>query len=202
MAVIPVNKGHPAGLYYLFFTEMWERFSYYGMRSLLVYYMIKQLMFTQGHASSIYGLYTGLVYFTPFFGGILADRYLGQRKTVFLGGILMAIGHFLMAVQSLFYPAMAFLIIGCGAFKPNISTQVGSLYEKGDHRRDRAFSIFYMGINLGAFFSPLVCVTLGELYGWHWGFGAAGVGMLVGLVVYALGQKHLAPDRIMMKASN
>lgn len=202
MAVIPVNKGHPAGLYYLFFTEMWERFSYYGMRSLLVYYMTKQLMFTQGHSSSIYGLYTGLVYFTPFFGGILADRYLGQRKTVFLGGILMAIGHFLMAVQSLFYLAMAFLIIGCGAFKPNISTQVGSLYEKGDHRRDRAFSIFYMGINLGAFFSPLVCGTLGELYGWHWGFGAAGVGMLVGLVVYALGQKHLAPDRIMMKASN
>lgn len=201
MAATALKKGHPTGLYYLFFTEMWERFSYYGMRALLIYYMTKQLMFTQEHASHIYGLYTGLVYFTPFFGGILADRYLGQRKTVFLGGILMAIGHFLMAVQSLFYPAMAFLIVGCGAFKPNISTQVGSLYEKGDHRRDRAFSIFYMGINLGAFFSPLVCGTLGERYGWHWGFGAAGVGMLVGLFVYTLGQKHLAPDQIMMNAS-
>lgn len=201
MTAYSEKKGHPAGLYFLFFTEMWERFSYYGMRSLLVYYMMKQLMFTQEHASSIYGLYTGLVYFTPFFGGILADRYLGQRKTVFLGGIIMAIGHFLMAVQSLFYPAMACLIIGCGAFKPNISTQVGSLYEAGDPRRDRAYSIFYMGINLGAFFSPLVCGTLGEVYGWHWGFGAAGIGMLLGLAVYTLGQKHLAPDQIMLNAS-
>ncbi|HPO12423.1 MAG TPA: peptide MFS transporter [Candidatus Hydrogenedentes bacterium] len=201
MTAFSEKKGHPAGLYFLFFTEMWERFSYYGMRSLLVYYMMKQLMFSQEHASSIYGLYTGLVYFTPFFGGILADRYLGQRKTVFLGGIIMAIGHFLMAVQSLFYPAMAFLIIGCGAFKPNISTQVGGLYEAGDPRRDRAYSIFYMGINLGAFFSPLVCGTLGEVFGWHWGFGAAGVGMLLGLAVYTLGQKHLAPDQIMLNAS-
>jgi POT family proton-dependent oligopeptide transporter len=198
---IGVRRGHPAGLYYLFFTEMWERFSYYGMRSLLVYYMTKHLMFTQEHSSSIYGIYTGFVYFTPFFGGILADRYLGQRKTVILGGVLMAIGHFLMALESMFYPAMIFLILGNGAFKPNISTQVGSLYEPGDHRRDRAFSIFYMGINLGAFFSPLICGTLGERYGWHWGFGAAGVGMLVGLLVYILGQKHLAPDQIMKKAS-
>ncbi len=201
MAETAVRRTHPVGLYYLFFTEMWERFSYYGMRSLLVYYMTKQLMFTQGHSSSIYGLYTGFVYFTPFFGGILADRYLGQRKSVILGAVLMAIGHFLMAVQSLFYPALFFLILGNGAFKPNISTQVGGLYEAGDHRRDRAFSIFYMGINLGAFFSPLICGTLGEKYGWHWGFGAAGVGMLVGLGVYLLGQKHLASDRIMMKAA-
>lgn len=195
------RRGHPVGLYYLFFTEMWERFSYYGMRALLVYYMMKQLSFSQEKASSIYGLYTGLIYFTPLFGGILADRYLGQRKSVFLGGIVMAIGHFLMAFQSMFYPAMLFLILGCGAFKPNISTQVGNLYEPGDPRKDRAFSIFYMGINLGAFFSPLVCGTLGEVYGWHWGFGAAGVGMLLGLVIYTLGQKHLAPDRIMQQAA-
>jgi POT family proton-dependent oligopeptide transporter len=201
MAEIAANNRQPTGLYYLFFTEMWERFSYYGMRSLLVYYMTKHLMFTQEQSSSIYGLYTGFVYFTPFFGGILADRYLGQRRTVILGGILMAIGHFLMAVESMFYFAIVFLIFGNGAFKPNISTQVGSLYEKGDHRRDRAFSVFYMGINLGAFFSPLICGTLGELYGWHWGFGAAGVGMLVGLIVYVCGQKHLAPDQIMKKAS-
>jgi POT family proton-dependent oligopeptide transporter len=141
------------------------------------------------------------VYFTPFFGGIIADRWLGQRKSVIVGAVLMAIGHFLMAVQSLFYPALFFLIVGCGAFKPNISTQVGSLYAPGDPRRDRAFSIFYMGINLGAFFSPLICGTLGEVYGWHWGFGAAGVGMIAGLIIYLSGQKYLAPDRIMRQAA-
>lgn len=192
---------HPVGLYYLFFTEMWERFSYYGMRALLVYYMTKQLMFAQDKASMIYGLYTGFVYFTPFFGGLLADRYLGQRKTVVIGGVLMAIGHFLMAFESLFFPALTFLVIGNGAFKPNISTQVGNLYPDGDHRRDRAFSLFYMGINLGAFFSPLICGTLGEVYGWHYGFGAAGIGMVVGLIIYLLGQKHLAADNIMKKAA-
>jgi POT family proton-dependent oligopeptide transporter len=178
---------------------MWERFSYYGMRSLLVYYMIKHLQFTQERSSQIYGLYTGFVYFTPLFGGMLADRLLGQRRTVILGGVLMAIGHFLMAVESLFFPALIFLILGNGAFKPNISTQVGALYPPGDHRRDRAFSIFYMGINLGAFFSPLVCGTLGEKIGYHWGFGAAGVGMVIGLLVFLRGQKHLAADLIMQK---
>jgi len=193
------NRRHPAGLYVLFFTEMWERFSYYGMRSLLVYYMIKHLQFTQERSSQIYGLYTGFVYFTPLFGGMLADRVLGQRRTVILGGVLMAIGHFLMAVESLFFPALMFLILGNGAFKPNISTQVGALYPQGDHRRDRAFSIFYMGINLGAFFSPLVCGTLGEKIAYHWGFGAAGVGMVTGLLIYLWGQKHLAPDLIMQQ---
>ncbi len=190
---------HPPGLYVLFFTEMWERFSYYGMRSLLVYYMIKHLQFTQEHSSRIYGLYTGFVYFTPLFGGMLADRLLGQRRTVILGGVLMAIGHFLMAFERLFFPALAFLILGNGAFKPNISTQVGALYPPGDHRRDRAFSLFYMGINLGAFFSPIVCGTLGEKVGFHWGFVAAGVGMVIGLLVYLSGQRHLAPDLIMQK---
>ena len=198
-AALRVDKlqKHPPGLYVLFFTEMWERFSYYGMRSLLVYYMIKHLQFTQVRSSEIYGLYTGFVYFTPLFGGLLADRVLGQRRTVVLGGVLMAAGHFLMAVESLFFPALLFLILGNGAFKPNISTQVGSLYPPGDRRRDRAFSLFYMGINLGAFFSPLVCGTLGEKIGFHWGFGAAGVGMVIGLLVYLRGQKHLAPDLIM-----
>ncbi|HAM49315.1 MAG TPA: MFS transporter [Nitrospiraceae bacterium] len=193
------SQRHPTGLYVLFFTEMWERFSYYGMRSLLVYYMIKHLQFTQERSSEIYGLYTGFVYFTPLFGGMLADRLLGQRRTVILGAVLMAIGHFLMAVERTFFPALIFLILGNGAFKPNISTQVGALYHQGDHRRDRAFSVFYMGINLGAFFSPLVCGTLGEKIGFHWGFGCAGVGMVVGLVVYLRGQKYLAPDLIMQK---
>ena len=196
------KRGHPKGLYFLFFTEMWERFSYYGMRALLIYYMTKHLMFSQQYASHVYGVYTGFVYFTPFFGGLLADRYLGQRRTVVLGALLMAVGHFFMAVQSLFYPALLFLILGNGAFKPNISTQVGTLYPQGDQRRDRAFSIFYLGINLGAFFSPLVCGTLGELYGWHYGFGAAGVGMLAGLAIYLKGQNHLAPDYLGVCESN
>ncbi len=212
--------GHPKGLYILFFTEMWERFSYYGMRSLLVLYMVNYLFIQpdvgqkvlgfvaikgalesvfgplaiQPLSSQIYGLYTGFVYFTPFFGGMLADRVLGQRKTVVIGGILMAIGHFLMAVEGMFFVALMFLILGNGAFKPNISTQVGLLYPEGDPRRDSAFTIFYMGINLGAFLSPLVCGTLGQTVGWHWGFGAAGVGMLLGLTLYLWGQKHLAPD--------
>jgi POT family proton-dependent oligopeptide transporter len=187
--------GHPKGLYILFFTEMWERFSYYGMRTLLIYYMIKQLLFTQADASQIYGLYTGLVYFTPFFGGILADRLWGPRRMVIAGGVLMAIGHFVMAFESLFFPALALLIIGNGAFKPNISTQVGSLYPPDDPRRDRAFSLFYVGINVGAFLSPLICGTLGEVYGWHYGFGAAGVGMVVGLGIYLWGQRWLGPDQ-------
>jgi len=215
--------GHPPGLFILFFTEMWERFSYYGMRSLLVLYMVNHLflrpdvgqkvlgfaaikgglewifgpMAIQPLSSQIYGLYTAFVYLTPFFGGLLADRVLGQRKTVILGAILMAIGHFLMAVENLFFPALLFLIMGNGAFKPNISTQVGTLYPPGDPRRDRAFTIFYMGINLGAFFSPLVCGTLGQKLGWHYGFGAAGVGMVLGLFLYLWGQRYLSPDLIM-----
>ena len=213
--------GHPAGLFVLFLTEMWERFSYYGMRSLLVLYMVNHLFVqpdvgarvlgfdavrgmyeslfhtsfsAQPLGSWVYGLYTGFVYFTPFFGGLLADRILGQRRTVVIGGVLMAIGHFLMASERLFFPALLFLILGNGCFKPNISTQVGLLYPPGDKRRDSAFSIFYVGINLGAFLAPLVCGTLGQRVGWHFGFGAAGVGMVLGLVFYLLNQKHLAPD--------
>lgn len=218
--------GHPAGLYVLFATEMWERFSYYGMRALLVLYMTNYLlsdpsraaevmgypalesflvsvfgkMNVQQMGSQIYGLYTGFVYFTPFFGGILADQVLGQYRTVYLGGILMAIGHFLMASEKMFLLALLFLILGNGCFKPNISTQVGNLYAPGDSRRDGAFTIFYMGINLGAFFSPLICGTLGQKVGWHYGFGAAGVGMLLGLVFYWLGS-GLVPQDTLAEAS-
>lgn len=214
--------GQPVGLFVLFFTEMWERFSYYGMRALLVLYMTSHLikatqagtyvfgfgalqtgleaafgpLGVQPLASQIYGLYTGFVYFTPFFGGILADRFFGQRKTVVLGAVLMSIGHFLMAFEQFFLLALFFLILGNGCFKPNISTQVGNLYPPGDHRRDGAFTIFYMGINLGAFFSPLICGTLGQVYGWHYGFAAAGIGMVIGLMVYLAGQRYLAPDNI------
>lgn len=212
--------GHPIGLYVLFLTEMWERFSFYGMRALLVLYMANYLLldpartadiigYTALHetlikvfgpltvqqlSSQIYGLYTGFVYFTPFFGGLLADRILGQYRTVYLGGILMAIGHFLMASEKAFLLALLFLILGNGCFKPNISTQVGSLYKDGDPRRDRAFTIFYMGVNLGAFFSPFVCGTLGQKVGWHWGFGAAGIGMILGLIVYWLGSGLVPKD--------
>ena len=214
--------GHPIGLFILFFTEMWERMSYYGMRALLVLYMTQYLFVDQGRsratlgydglhsaiervfghqnvqqlASQVYGLYTGLVYLTPFFGGLLADRVLGQRKSVYVGGVLMMIGHFLMAAESLFFVALFFLILGNGCFKPNISTQVGRLYGQEDHRRDGAFTIFYMGINLGAFFAPLVCGTLGQKVAWHYGFMAAGVGMACGLVVYYFGQRYLAPDTL------
>jgi proton-dependent oligopeptide transporter, POT family len=201
--------GHPRALTYLFATEMWERFSYYGMRALLVLYMVKYLLDPQHagevlgltafrhalefvfgplppqpFASQIYGFYTGLVYLTPIFGGLLADRVLGQRRTVILGATLMAIGHFMMAFEHLFLIALGVLILGNGAFKPNISTQVGALYAPGDRRRDRAFSIFYVGINVGAFLAPLVCGTLGEELGWHYGFAAAGVGMTTGLIIY------------------
>ncbi len=265
---------HPPGLVILFFAEMWERFSYYGMRGLLKLYMANYLFVTvrqtlQGggydgagepsqvigwgflqsllgsadpaelqacigpkvealmkgdadggiapvaadlaqkiaeqtcvannHGSVLYGWYTGLVYLTPLFGGIIADRWLGQRKTVLVGGTLMAIGHFVMAIESSFFIALLLLILGNGAFKPNISTQVGNLYPAGDPRRDGAFTLFYMGINLGAFICNFVCGTLAAVYGWHYGFGAAGVGMVLGLVVYTLGQKHLAPDNLAKK---
>ena len=213
--------GHPKGLSFLFATEMWERFSYYGMRALLVLYMVKYLLqpgraetvigyatvkggleflfgplAVQPLASHLYGLYTGLVYLTPIFGGLLADRWLGQRRTVVLGAALMALGHFMMAFEPLFLFALTVLILGNGAFKPNISTQVGGLYAPGDPRRDRAFSIFYVGINLGAFLAPLVCGTLGEELGWHYGFTAAGIGMTIGLAIYLYALPTLPPDHL------
>jgi proton-dependent oligopeptide transporter, POT family len=213
--------GHPRGLAFLFGTEMWERFSYYGMRALLVLYMVKYILLpgnseqviglatlrstlesifgplgTQPFASQIYGLYTAFVYLTPIFGGLLADRVLGQRHTVIIGAVLMAIGHFMMAFEPLLLFALLILILGNGAFKPNISTQVGGLYAPGDARRDRAFSIFYVGINVGAFLSPLVCGTLGERWGWHYGFAAAGIGMLIALAIYLFGLRELPPDEL------
>ncbi len=218
--------GHPRALSFLFATEMWERFSYYGMRALLVLYMVEYLLkpAQAGHvvglagfrsaleavfgplslqplASQIYGFYTGLVYLTPIFGGLLADRLLGQRRTVILGAALMAAGHFMMAFERLFLFALLLLILGSGCFKPNISTQVGSLYASGDRRRDRAFSIFYVGINLGAFFSPLVCGTLGEEVGWHYGFAAAGVGMTAGLIIYLIATPTLPKDAFSARAA-
>lgn len=182
---------HPKGLYLLFTVEMWERFSYYGMRALLVLYMTKFFMMSTEKAGHLYGTYTGLVYFTPLIGGYLADRYFGQRSCIIVGGILMAIGEFVLMVPSItfFYAALIFIILGNGLFKPNISTIVGNLYEKGDPRRDGGFTIFYMGINLGALLSPLVCGTLGEKIGWHYGFGAAGVGMILGVLTLLWGQK-------------
>jgi POT family proton-dependent oligopeptide transporter len=185
------SAGHPKGLYVLFFAEAWERFSYYGMRALLVLYLVNQMEFPREEALSIYAMYTGLVYLTPMFGGLLADRYLGGRKAVIIGGSVMALGHLAMAFEPLLYVALGLLIIGNGFFKPNISTIVGGLYEEGDPRRDGGFTIFYMGINLGAFFSPLVCGSLGENVGWHYGFSAAGVGMVIGLIVFVFGQKLL-----------
>lgn len=184
--------GHPVGLYVLFFTEMWERFSYYGMRGLLMLYMVNYFLWTHKDASRIYKWYTGLVYLTPILGGYLADRYLGNKRAVIIGALLMAIGHFLMAFEAIhiFYAALIFLIIGNGFFKPNMSTQVGRLYPINDPRRDGAYTIFYMGINLGAFLSPLICGWLAEntIGKYHSGFTMAGIGMVFGLVIYLVGQ--------------
>lgn len=216
--------GHPIGLTNLFTTEMWERFSYYGMRAILVLYLVNYLlkpeafehvlggsvmrsalewMFNGGQhmaiqplSSVIYGLYTALVYLTPFFGGIIADRWIGQRFSVIVGGVIMAAAQFVLFLPHTFFVGLLLLIIGNGFFKPNISTQVGNLYETGDSRVDRAFSIFYVGINVGAFFSPLVCGSLGQYYGYQWGFFAAGVGMTLGVINYLLALRTLPLDRI------
>lgn len=196
------KRGHPPGLYVLFGAEMWERFSYYGMRALLVLYLTNHLGVSRENALDVYATYTGLVYLTPLLGGVMADRYLGQRKSVLIGGILMALGHFAMAFEPFLNLALGLLILGNGFFKPNISTMVGQLYPQGDSRRDGAYTIFYMGINLGAFVAPLACGALGESdrFGWHYGFGLAGVGMVLGLLNFAffqktLGQAGFAPGR-------
>jgi POT family proton-dependent oligopeptide transporter len=190
--------GHPRGLSTLFFTEMWERFSYYGMRALLILFMTAApaaggLGFDTATAGAVYGLYTAMVYLTTVPGGWIADRLIGQRRGVLYGGILIASGHFSMAVPYLttFYLGLALIVIGTGLLKGNISVLVGQLYAPGDHRRDSGFSIYYMGINTGAFLAPLVCGYLGQRVDWHLGFAAAGVGMVLGLVQYVLGGKHL-----------
>jgi proton-dependent oligopeptide transporter, POT family len=216
--------GHPRGLGYIAFTEAWERFSYYGMQSLLVLYMVHRLLHPghiegiagfvpfhhllesiyRGHldvqplASAIFGLYTGLVYLTPIAGGFIADRLLGRTRTITIGALLMAAGHFLMAFDVTFLLALTCLVTGVGCFKGNLASQVGALYPTGDNRRADAFQIYYIFVNAGVIISPLVAGTLGEIYGWHWGFGAAGVGMLIGLTIYLSGRKWLPPDSLVV----
>jgi POT family proton-dependent oligopeptide transporter len=212
--------GHPRGLGYIAFAEAWERFSYYGMQTLLVLYMTHRLLLP-GHvehvagfepfrhlletiyrgrldiqplASAVFGLYTGLVYVTPIAGGLIADRLLGRTSTVTIGALLMSAGHFLMAFDFSFLLALLCLLAGVGCFKGNLASQVGALYPKGDNRRADAFQIYYLFINGGVIISPLITGTLGEKVGWHWGFGAAGVGMVIGLVIYLAGRKYLPPD--------
>ena len=186
--------GHPKGLFVCFATEMWERFSYYGMRALLILYLTKHWEFTDATSYLIYGAYTSLVYIMPVFGGMLADQILGSKKAVTYGAILLVFGHLGMTVESneqIFYLSLALIVSGVGFLKPNISTMVGALYEQGDPRRDSGFTIFYMGINIGAFTATLLCGYLGEQVGWAYGFGAAGIGMLFGLIIFLWGQKYL-----------
>ena len=193
--------GHPVGLYVLFFTEMWERFSYYGMRAILVLYLVAQtqgdnagLGWTNGEALALYGWYTMLVYVASIPGGWIADQFLGQKKSVLYGGILLVAGHSILAIEEMwaFYTGLGLIIAGVGMLKPNISTMVGGLYRQGDIRRDKGFTIFYIGINVGAFLSSIIVGYVGEVHGWHYGFGLAGIGMALGLLQYLLGQKHLA----------
>ncbi|MBR9756757.1 MAG: peptide MFS transporter [Algicola sp.] len=192
--------GHPIGLYVLFFTEMWERFSYYGMRAILVLYLVAQttdanagLGWTNAEALALYGWYTMLVYVASIPGGWIADKFLGQKKSVLYGGILLVAGHSVLAIEQMwaFYTGLGLIIAGVGMLKPNISTMVGGLYKPGDIRRDKGFTIFYIGINVGAFLSSLIVGYVGEVHGWHYGFGLAGIGMALGLLQYVLGQKHL-----------
>ena len=193
--------GHPRGLFVLFYAEMWERFSYYGMRALLVLYLTKHWLYGDGQANLIYGAYGALVYITPVLGGVIADRYLGQRKAVIFGGILLALGHGLMAVEgvggqadptiNVFWAALAFIIVGSGFLKANISVIVGQLYKMTDVRRDAAYTIFYMGVNVGAALGTILVGYLGETIGWSYGFGLAGIGMVVGLIIFVIGRPAL-----------
>jgi POT family proton-dependent oligopeptide transporter len=187
--------GHPRGLSTLFFTEMWERFSYYGMRAFLILYMVNALGFTDKYAGKIYGNYTAGVWAAAIVGGIIADRWLGQYKSVLIGGIIIALGHFTLALHALpfFYAGLSLIVIGTGLLKPNVSGVVGALYDPADTRRDAGFSIFYMGINLGAFIGPIIAGWLAQKVDWHLGFACAGVGMSLGLVQYVLGRRHLQP---------
>ena len=201
-----LNNKHPRQLYLLFFTEMWERFSFYGMKALLLAYMVTQLKFDEPKGYAILGSYAALVYTMPMFGGMMADRFLGYRRAIMFGGILMSIGHFILAIPqdwSFFY-GMAFIICGNGFFKPNISSLVGTLYSNNDPRKDSGFSLFYMGINIGAALGGVICGYVGQMINWHYGFGLAGIFMIIGLVVFYLGQKTLKekglpPDMDLLK---
>ncbi len=192
--------GHPVGLYILFFTEMWERFSYYGMRAILVLYLVHAtsdenagLGWSNGEALALYGWYTMFVYVASIPGGWIADKFLGQKKSVLYGGLLLVAGHSILAVEQMwaFYSGLALIILGVGLLKPNISTMVGGLYKQGDIRRDKGFTIFYIGINVGAFLAGIIVGYVGEVHGWHYGFGLAGIGMALGLFQFVLGQKYL-----------
>jgi POT family proton-dependent oligopeptide transporter len=201
-----IEGHHPRQLYLLFFAEMWERFSFYGMKALLIAYMVTQLKFDEPKAYAILGSYAALVYTMPMFGGIMADRFLGYRRAVMFGGILMVLGHFILSLPTdwSFFYGMAFIICGNGFFKPNISSLVGTLYSNNDPRKDSGFSIFYMGINIGAALGGLLCGYVGERINWHYGFGLAGIFMFVGLVVFAIGKKSLQhrglpPDEAALK---
>ena len=208
---MPEKLRHPRGLSTLFFTEMWERFSYYGMRAFLILYMTASpaaggLGFADAAAGRVYGLYTGSVWFSAILGGLVADMGLGQYRSVLLGGLIIAAGHFTLAFKALpfFYSGLALIVIGTGLLKPNVSTMVGSLYEPGDKRRDAGFSIFYMGINLGAFMGPLIAGYLAQRVDWHIGFACAGVGMVFGVAQYILGKERLRPalDKLAMRDSS
>ncbi len=192
--------GHPIGLFVLFFTEMWERFSFYGMRAILVYYLVTEITaknsglgWSNAEALQLYGWYTMLVYFMSIPGGYIADKFLGQKKSVLVGGILLVAGHGILAYTEMwaFYTGLVLIILGVGMLKPNISTMVGGLYQKGDIRRDKGFTIFYIGINIGSFLASIIIGYVGEVIGWHYGFGLAGIGMLLGLLVYYFGQPYL-----------
>ncbi|SFD15025.1 peptide MFS transporter [Algibacter pectinivorans] len=198
----PQLFGHPKGLFYLFFAELWERFSFYGMRALLMLYMVNEIFVALAEkdvaAAAVYASYGSLVYASTVVGGRISDKILGMRSSIFLGGILMSIGHFVLAIENdiAFFLALAFIVVGNGFFKPNISTFVGSLYKDGDRRKDSGFTIFYMGINIGGFVAPLLCGWLAAKYGWHYGFGLAGIGMLAGLIFFWSGiKKNVFGDR-------
>jgi POT family proton-dependent oligopeptide transporter len=178
----------------LFTTQMWAEFSFFGLQALLVYYMTKHLGFSQAKSSLIYGAYGAAAFFSPFFGGLIADRWLGRTASVIIGGAMMMFGHFAMAFEALLFPALALVALGNGLFIPPLAVQVGSLYADDDPRKSYAYSAYYMGINLGGLLAPLVCGTLGEFYGWHWGFTAAGVGMAIGLIIYCSFLRLLPPE--------
>jgi len=191
----PTWFGQPRGLTILFLTNMWEQFSYYGMRALLIYYMTKQLMLGQQWSSVVYGTYTACAYFTPILGGVISDRFLGKRRAIMVGGSIMAAGHFMMTFEPLFYVALATIALGNGLFLPSLPSQIDDLYTAGDPRRGWAYNVYYVGVNFGGFLAPLICGTLGETLGWHYGFGAAGIGMVAGLVIYSWGRRYLPPER-------
>ena len=195
MTASPTWFGQPRGLTVLFLTNMWEQFSYFGMRALLVYYMTTTLLFDQEKSSSIYGFYTAFAYFTPIIGGTIADRWLGKRRAVIIGATIMAAGHFMMAFEPAFYFALATIALGNGLFLPTLPSQINDLYQADDPRRPWAYNVYYVGVNVGAFLAPLVCGFLGETYGWHYGFGAAGVGMVAGLLIYLWGQPYLPAEQ-------